>query len=167
MAGATRRKPYVPTAALLRAYAASAAVTPYLVARLDPSIWRAKPPFPGSKPIAWLVAHVHNCGLRYLERTAPGAAVPEELDRFRVTPAQAIRALRAKRKAVLAIVGPRLAGDGRIAGSPHSAAEFLAYYIAHDAHHRGQIFLIARMLGKPLDQETMAGAWQWSARARE
>jgi uncharacterized damage-inducible protein DinB len=165
---ATRpRKPYVASDALLRGYAASAAVTPFLVSRLDPDIWRTKPDFPRAKPIAWIVAHLHNCGLRYLERTSPGAPVPDELDRFRVTPAQAVRALRAKRKAVLAIVGAALRGDGRIAGFPYSAAEYLAYYMVHDAHHRGQIYLIARMLGRPLDQATMSGAWQWSARAKE
>jgi len=164
---ATRRKPYVATDALLTAYAASAAVTPFLVSRLDPAIWRTKPGFPRAKPIAWIVAHLHNCGLRYLERTAPGVPVPGELDRFRVTPAQAVRALRAKRKAVLTIVGAALTGDGRIVGFPYSAAEYLAYYMVHDAHHRGQIFQIARMLGRPLDQATMSGAWQWSARAKE
>lgn len=167
MPAARRRKPYVATEALLRAYAASAAVTPFLVSRLDPAIWRTKPDFPKGKAIAWIVAHLHNCGLRYLERTAPGVPVPDELDRFEVTPAQAVRALRAKRKAVLSIVGAALAGDGRIVGFPHSAAEYLAYYMVHDGHHRGQIFQIARMLGRPLDQKTMAGAWQWSARARE
>ncbi len=167
MATSTRRKPYVATDALLKAYAASAAVTPYLISRLDPVIWRAKPGFPRGKPIAWLVAHMHNCGLVYLERTAPGVAVPKELDRFKVTPAQAVRALRAKRKAVLAIVGSALVSDGRIVGFPSSAAEYLAYYMVHDAHHRGQIFWIARLLGRPLDQQTMSGAWQWNARARE
>ena len=98
MARARRRKPYVATDALLEAYAASAAVTPFLVSRLDADIWRTKPDFPRAKPIAWIVAHLHNCGLRYLERTAPGVPVPKELDRFRVTPAQAVSALRAKRK---------------------------------------------------------------------
>ena len=153
MAPSRRGKSYSATEALLKAYAASAAVTPFLVERLDPAIWRVKPAFPRAKPIAWIVAHLHNCGLRYLERTAPRVAVPGELDRSRVTPAQAVRALRAKRKAVLAIAGAALARDGRITGFPHSAAEFLAYYMVHDGHHRGQIFLIARMLGRPLDQD--------------
>ncbi len=167
MAASSRRKPFVATDALLKAYAASAAVTPFLVSRLDPAIWRLKPTFPKGKPIAWLVAHLHNCGLRYLERTAPGVAVPKELDRFKMTPAQAVAALRAKRKAVLAIVGAALKGDGRIVGFPYSAAEYLAYYMVHDAHHRGQIFLLARILGYPLNQQTMSGAWQWNTRARE
>jgi uncharacterized damage-inducible protein DinB len=142
-------------------------VNEFLIARLAPAVWRAKPPLPRGRTIAAQVAHMHNCGLRYLERTAPGVAVPGELDRFRVTPAQAVRALRAKRKAVLAIVGAALHDDGRIVGFPYDAAGYLAYYMAHDAHHRGQILLQARLLGHPIDQKTMSGMWAWSARARE
>ncbi len=154
-------------AALLRAYAASARVNQYLIERLHPSVWRAKPPAPRMRTIAALVAHIHNCGLVYLRRARPDVAVPDDLDRFRVTPALAARALDAKRRAVLAIVAPALERGGRIGGSPHDAATFLAYYMVHDGHHRGQILLQARLLGHPVSTETMAGMWQWAARARE
>jgi uncharacterized damage-inducible protein DinB len=152
---------------LLRAYAASARVNEYLVERLHPAVWRAKPPYPKVRSIAALVAHVHNCGLAYLRRAAPNVAVPRDLDRFRVTQAGAVRALAAKRKAVLAVVEPALAHGGRIDGSPHDGATFLAYYMVHDGHHRGQILLLARMLGHPITIETMSGMWQWAARGRE
>jgi uncharacterized damage-inducible protein DinB len=166
----TKPKPSPPAnvaAALLRAYSASARVNEYLVERLDKSVWRAKPPAPKMRSIAALVAHVHNCGLAYLRRDAPGVAVPPDLDRFRVTPAQAARALAAKRRAVLAIVGPALERGGRIGGSLHDAPSFLAYYMVHDGHHRGQILLQARLLGHPVSTDTMSGMWQWAARARE
>ena len=137
-------------AALLHAYAANARVNQYLVERLHPSVWRAKPPAPRMRTVAALVAHVHNCGLVYLKRAAPNVAVPGEMDRFRVTPAQAARALKQ---------GERI--------GPHDAATFLAYYMVHDGHHRGQILLQARLLGHPVSTETMSGMWQWPARARE
>ncbi len=167
MAATRRRRPFVVADALLKAYAASAGANVFLVEQLDPAVWRAKPLVPKGRTIAALVAHLHNCGLRYLERTAPGVTVPGELNRSRVTPAQAVRALRAKRKAVLAIVGAALKGDGRIVGFPYDAAGYLAYYMVHDSHHRGQIFMQARLLGHPLGQRAMAGMWQWSLRARE
>jgi uncharacterized damage-inducible protein DinB len=163
-----RPKPSRPVdvgAALLRAYAASARVNQYLVERLHPSVWRAKPPSPRMRTIAALVAHVHNCGLVYLKRAAPTVAVPAELDRFRVTPAQSARALEAKRQAVLKIAGDAVKRGGRI--GPHDAATYLAYYMVHDGHHRGQILLQARLLGHPVSTETMSGMWQWPARARE
>jgi len=154
-------------AVLLRAYSANARVNEYLVERLDPGVWRAKPPAPRMRTIAALIAHMHNCGLVYLRRAAPKISVPPDLDRFRVTPALAIRALAAKRRAVLAIVGPALETGARIDGSPHDAPTFLAYYMVHDGHHRGQILLQARLLGHPVSIDTMSGMWQWTARARE
>jgi uncharacterized damage-inducible protein DinB len=159
-----------PAAALLRAYSASARINQYLVERLHPAVWRAAAPAgPGRRvrTIAALVAHLHNCGLRYVERTDPAARVPPELDRARVTPAQAARALGAKRRAVLDVVGAALADARRIVGFSGDAATFLVYYLGHDHHHRGQIVMLARQLGHPVSRDTMTGMWQWAARARE
>lgn len=153
--------------ALLKAYSANARINQYLVQHLDPGVWHAPAPAPKTRTIAAQVAHLHNCGLRYLERTAPGFPVPAELDRRRVTRAQAVRALAAKRRAVLAIVGGALKDDGRIVGFHHDAAGYLMYYMIHDAHHRGQIVLQARLLGHPISRETMVGMWQFSKRAKE
>ena len=166
----SRRRRLDSAAALLRAYSASARINQYLVERLHPAVWRAElrdGQGDRLRTIAALVAHMHNCGLRYLERTDPTARVPPELDRLRVTRNQASRALGAKRKAVLRVVGAALAEGRRMVGFPYDAATFLTYYLAHDSHHRGQIVLQARLLGHPVSRETMAGMWQWSRRAGE
>ena len=84
-----------------------------------------------------------------------------------MTPAQAARALGAKRKAVLRVVGAAIAEGRRIVGFPHDATSYLLYYMAHDNHHRGQIVMLARQLGHPVSRKTMVGMWQWSARAEE
>jgi uncharacterized damage-inducible protein DinB len=154
-------------AALLRAYAANARVNEYLVERLDPSVWRAKPPAPKLRTIAALVAHVHNCGLVYLRRSMPKLAIPPDLDRFKVTQAAAVKALGAKRRAVLAVLKPALEKGGKVGGSIHDPVQFLTYYMVHDGHHRGQIVWQARLLGYPVDMQTMSGMWQWTARSRE
>ena len=165
-----RRRRVDPAAALLRSYSANARINQYLVERLDPAVWRAQVRGGDGKQlrtIAALVAHLHNCGLRYLERTDPAADVPAELDRSRVTRAQAVRALGAKRRAVLTVVGRALVEGRRIVGFPHDAASYLAYYAVHDGHHRGQIVILARLLGHPISQQTMIGMWQWAKRAAE
>jgi uncharacterized damage-inducible protein DinB len=161
------RLPLDVAAALLRSCAASARVNEYLIERLDPSVWRAKPPAPKMRTIAALVAHVHNCGLVYLRRARPGVPVPADLDRFHVTQAAAVKALAAKRRAMVAALGQALARGGRIGGSSHDPVEFVTYYMVHDGQHRGQILLQARLLGHPVSVETMSGMWQWAARARE
>jgi uncharacterized damage-inducible protein DinB len=156
-----------PFDALLEAYSASARVNQFLVERLHPDLWRAKPPVAKGRTIAALVAHLFNCGLVYLRRGDPEGRDAPDLDRFRVTQAQAVRALGTKRQLVLRVASQAFADGRRIGGSRFDAASFLAYYMAHDAHHRGQIQMQARLLGHPVSQATMIGMWLWPARARE
>jgi uncharacterized damage-inducible protein DinB len=37
----------------------------------------------------------------------------------------------------------------------------LCYMIAHEAHHRGQVCMIAHQLGHPLPASVDAGLWNW------
>jgi uncharacterized damage-inducible protein DinB len=39
--------------------------------------------------------------------------------------------------------------------------------VAHEAHHRGQIVLAARILGARLPIAVAGGVWQWTKRAAE
>jgi len=50
---------------------------------------------------------------------------------------------------------------------PLDVVHFLAYFVAHEGHHRGQIVLLARQTGHRLPGEITAGLWQWSQRAKE
>jgi uncharacterized damage-inducible protein DinB len=57
-----------------------------------------------------------------------------------------------------------LESDGRIKGFKPDVASFLAYLLAHDAHHRGQITMLARQMGHPISQSAMFGMWEWGTR---
>jgi uncharacterized damage-inducible protein DinB len=37
----------------------------------------------------------------------------------------------------------------------------LTYFVAHEAHHRGQIVMVARQTGHRLASGITAGLWQW------
>jgi uncharacterized damage-inducible protein DinB len=39
--------------------------------------------------------------------------------------------------------------------------------VSHEAHHRGQIAMLARQLGKALAQEANFGMWDWGKRWKE
>jgi uncharacterized damage-inducible protein DinB len=58
---------------------------------------------------------------------------------------------------------PRAAWQNFPTDLPH----FVAYFVAHEAHHRGQLVLLARQLGYRLPGAVTAGLWQWIRRARE
>jgi hypothetical protein len=61
-----------------------------------------------------------------------------------------------------------LANGGRLPGfSPPDVTHFLAYHVAHEGHHRGQIVMVARQLGHRLPAAVTDGLWQWGRRARE
>jgi uncharacterized damage-inducible protein DinB len=37
----------------------------------------------------------------------------------------------------------------------------LTYFVAHEAHHRGQIVMVARQTGHRLPVTTTSALWQW------
>src|SRR5437899_3276142 len=49
---------------------------------------------------------------------------------------------------------------------PLDVGHVLAYYVAHDAHHRGQIVMVARQVGHRLTKATV-DVWQWTRVSRE
>jgi uncharacterized damage-inducible protein DinB len=60
--------------------------------------------------------------------------------------------------------------DGRIPPTPKyvwrnlplDIGHVLAYFVAHEGHHRGQIVMLARMLGHRLPPDVTNGVWQWN-----
>ena len=58
-----------------------------------------------------------------------------------------MQALKASWQALDNVLSRSLSTDGRIKGFKPDAASFLAYLFAHDAHHRGQIYLMLGIRG--------------------
>jgi uncharacterized damage-inducible protein DinB len=50
---------------------------------------------------------------------------------------------------------------------PNDIIHFLSYFVAHEAHHRGQIIQLARLLNHRLPAEVVDGVWQWNKRLKE
>lgn len=159
----TQGEPYsvqLPSA-LLQAFDTNHRITQYLIENLPVEAWNAKPP--SGRTIAAIVAHMHNVRVMWL-KAVKAEHIPEQLDRGTVTPAQAMRALDESRVSLQKVIANALAIDGRIKGFRPDVAGFVGYLIAHDAHHRGQIAMLARQLGHPLPQKAMFGMWEWGRR---
>jgi len=154
---------HVP-AALLDAFDTNNRINQYLIDSIEPAAWKAKPPDGKGRTISAIVAHMHNVRVMWLKVSAKGSEIPAQLDRATVTQAQAVRALEQSRQALSDLIGRALESDGRIKGFRPDVAGFLGYLIAHDAHHRGQIAMLARQVGHPLPQKIIFGMWEWGSR---
>jgi uncharacterized damage-inducible protein DinB len=97
-------------------------------------------------------------------KAAKADDIPDQLDRATVSAAQAARGLESSRDALYKLCSRALETDGRIKGFRPDVAGFVGYLIAHDAHHRGQIAMVARQLGHALPQKAMFGMWEWGRR---
>jgi uncharacterized damage-inducible protein DinB len=154
--------PFVLAEALLSAFDTNDRINQYLLDHLPAEAWRAEPPGKKGRDIAGVVAHMHNVRVMWLK--AAKGKIPEQLDRFTATPAQAKIALDASRVALREVLNSSLAGEGRVTGFRPDVTGFFAYLIAHDAHHRGQITMLARQAGHAIPQKAMFGMWEWGVR---
>jgi len=151
-------------AALLEAFNTNNRINQYLIENIAPEAWKSKPPDGKGRNISAIVAHIHNVRVMWLKASAKGSEIPAQLDRATVTPVQASQALDESCRALGELMTQALDSDGRIKGFRPDVTGFLAYLIAHDAHHRGQITMLARQLGHPLPQKIIFGMWEWGSR---
>jgi uncharacterized damage-inducible protein DinB len=163
-----------PYQVLLETYAVNDRMNQVLLEHLDPRVWRAKPAGGRGRTIAAIFAHIHNIRRKWLRLSAPQLKLPAKLDRTRCTPAQAKAALaesarRCSAMLASALTSPRVKKflrDGWARPWPAGAA-MVAYMISHDAHHRGQVCMLAHQLGSPLPGKVGGGIWNWEKLWRE
>jgi uncharacterized damage-inducible protein DinB len=66
-----------------------------------------------------------------------------------------------------ALLQRALDAGGHVKDFKPDVAGFLGYVISHEAHHRGQVCMLARMLGRPLPERVGYDLWEWKKRAEE
>jgi hypothetical protein len=139
-------------------FAANDRINQIIIEHLDPVVWKAKlPANPGGnvRTIAAIFTHLK---------------VPAQLNRAHCTPLQAREGLAESAARCAEMLAESLGGGGgRVEmflrdgwAKPWPVGpEMLCYMIAHEAHHRGQVCMLAHQLGYPLPQAVMAGLWNW------
>jgi len=158
--------PFSLPQALLNSFETNERINQYMLENLPGDSWNAEPPGGKGRTIAAIVAHMHNVRVMWLKASAKGSKIPEQLDRASVTPSQASKAMTQSHDALAAVLKSALDSDGRVKGFRPDVAGFVGYLIAHDAHHRGQIAMLARQVGHPLSQKAMFGMWEWGSRSK-
>lgn len=158
---------------LIETYAVNDSMNQMLLRHLDPRAWRARLPGSGrssGRTIAAIFAHLHNSRRVWLRLNAPHLRLPAPLDPRRCTMKQTAAALARSADACARMLAEGLSpeparmvkkfsrGWGR--AWPAGGAMF-AYMFSHEAHHRGQILMLARQLGFPIVTPGWGGIWHW------
>ncbi len=159
---------------LLEAYAVNERMNQILLEHLDPRVWQAKPPGVRTRTIAAIFAHVHNIRRKWIRLSAPRLKLPAPLDRTRCTQKEARAALGESARCCSEMLesflsspsAPKFRRDGWAKPWPAGAA-MVVYMISHDAHHRGQVSMLAHQLGFPLPSKVGGGVWNWEKLWRE
>jgi uncharacterized damage-inducible protein DinB len=158
---------------LIETYAVNDAMNQLLLAHLDPRAWRATLPGAkrGGRTIAAIVAHLHNNRLVWLKRSAPHLKCPPPLEPDLCTMKQAAAAHKKSGAQCLRMLRDALSNDpkrrvtkfsrGAWAPTFPAGATMFAYMFSHEAHHRGQITMLAHQLGYRLPVKAWAGIWRW------
>jgi uncharacterized damage-inducible protein DinB len=165
------QKPRVQTQlgrAAVQIFAANDRMNQVLIEHLDPAAWRAKPPG-NVRTIAAIFTHMHNVRTKWVRLTAPHLKVPPQLNRTRCTPQQARAGLAESADRCSEMLAEALGGGARVQkflrdgwAQPWPVGpEMLCYMLAHEAHHRGQVCMLAHQLGFPLPINVTSGLWNW------
>jgi uncharacterized damage-inducible protein DinB len=163
--------------AMLAAWRTNSRVTAYLVEHLPASLWNAEIPGVSRRTIRTIAAHLHAVRRAWIRTLGQehGIAVPAPVDRNKVTRPQLLAALKRSSRGIEALLELGMASGGCVPPSsayvwrnlPLDVPHVLTYFVAHEAHHRGQIVIVARQLGHRLPADVSGGLWQWNKRSDE
>ncbi len=155
-----------------RVFAANERVNQLLIERLDPAVWRAKQP--GKvRTVAAIFSHMHNVRCRWVRLNAPHLRVPKQLRRGDSTVEEARAALAESGAKCVEMIEEAMGGrtsrfrrDGWAKAWP-VGIEMVCYMISHEAHHRGQVCMLAHQVGFPAGDEVTSRMWAWERLWRE
>ncbi|HKV24078.1 MAG TPA: DinB family protein [Candidatus Acidoferrum sp.] len=159
---------------LLETYAVNDAMNQLLLRHLDARAWRAQPPSANrrsGRTIAAIFAHLHNTRRNWIRNSAPHLKCPPPLDPHRCSREQTAAALKKSAIQCVSMLTDAFSGkpdrrvkkfvrDSFMPVWPAGAAMF-CYMFSHEAHHRGQVLMLAHQLGYRLPDQARGGIWWW------
>ena len=158
---------------ILAAWRTNNRITTSLIQQLPEHIWEASAPGIERRTVRTIAAHLHNARSRWIKTLGAehGIARPPLVDLRAVSRRHLVAALERSSAGIESLLALGLANGGRVPPSrgyvwqnlPLDVGHVLTYFVAHEAHHRGQIVMIARQLGRRLPQAVTNGLWWWKS----
>ncbi|HSL22798.1 MAG TPA: DinB family protein [Vicinamibacterales bacterium] len=158
-------------ASLVAAWRSNNRANIHLVQNLPSALWDVEVPGVPRRTVRMIAAHLHNARCTWVKTLGRehGIAAPARVDHHRVTRRALVPALGRSSAGIEALLELGLASDGQLPPSKGyvwrnlslDVGHVLTYFVAHEAHHRGQIIMVARQTGHRLPTAISGGLWQW------
>ena len=150
-------------AQLLEAWRTNNRIHLFLIDRIDEEGMKCTLSKRGGRNVVRQFAHVHNVRVWHLENRArdlskglKSFATQDEPDKETLK-----QALAASAEAVATFLTRAVTGEGKARPSRKGVVSTLAYFVAHESHHRGSILLTLKQCGHKIAQEDAYAIWDW------
>jgi uncharacterized damage-inducible protein DinB len=156
---------------ILAAWRTNNRITTSLIQQMPDRVWKACVPGIERRTVRTIAAHLHNARSRWIKTLGKeyGITRPPLVDLLGVGRRELVSALNRSSEGIDSLLALGLSNGGLVPASKAyvwrnlslDVGHVLTYFVAHEAHHRGQIVMIARQLGCRLPQAVTNGLWWW------
>jgi uncharacterized damage-inducible protein DinB len=159
---------------ILDAWKTTNRTTTFLIENIPDDLWNEKA-VGLNRTVGMIAAHINNSRCMWIKNITRGETfkIPANVDPFRAKRKEVVIALNRSSHTMLKLLQACIDNRGRLPSRPiwlnfpNDVIHFLSYFVAHEAHHRGQIIILARNLNHRLPAEVTDGVWQWTRRLKE
>jgi uncharacterized damage-inducible protein DinB len=117
----------------------------------------------GGRDVCRQFAHLHNVRIWHLEARAKALAKDARKFETKEEPSRKdlVEALDDSAKRIEELFRRVCEGAPGARAMKRGVVQYLAYFVAHESHHRGSILLTLKQCGHAVDQDTRYAIWDW------